>query len=155
MALALSHPAVLSLSAPQLAAYIAALVCCEVIRRPMSVWTPYQVSPEVLTAIEELEPAREALFEAQTAAGMIRWNESLLVDLRFAGIVEAWASGASWADVMGGVDLDDGDMARLLARTVDVLRQAIFLEHLLPYIVPPAREAVRAMDRPPISDLTL
>jgi hypothetical protein len=56
---------------------------------------------------------------------------------------------------MGGVDLDDGDMARLLARTVDVLRQAIFLEHLLPYIVPPAREAVRAMDRPPISDLTL
>jgi hypothetical protein len=43
------------------------------------------VSPEVLTAIEELEPAREALFEAQTAAGMIRWNESLLVDLRFAG----------------------------------------------------------------------
>ena len=44
-----------------------------------------QVSPEVLAAIEELEPAREALFEAQTAAGMTRWNESLLIDLRFAG----------------------------------------------------------------------
>ena len=43
------------------------------------------MSPEVLAAIEELEPAREALFEAQTAAGMTRWNESLLIDLRFAG----------------------------------------------------------------------
>lgn len=43
MALALSHPAAMSLTAPQLAAFIAALVCCEVIRRPMSVWTPYHV----------------------------------------------------------------------------------------------------------------
>jgi hypothetical protein len=43
------------------------------------------VSLEVLDAIDALEPSREALFEAQTAAGMIRWNESLLIDLRFAG----------------------------------------------------------------------
>lgn len=56
---------------------------------------------------------------------------------------------------MEDVDLDDGDMARLLARTVDVLRQALFVEHLLPYIVGPARDAVRGMDRQPISDLTL
>lgn len=134
MAVALSHPSVMNLTGPQLAGYISALVCSEVIRRPMSVWTPYQVgsgqvewkallscarsqpglhpsqslglgpnpctplcplycppllphqvSPEVLAAIEDLEPAREALFEAQTAAGMVRWNESLLIDLRFAG----------------------------------------------------------------------
>jgi hypothetical protein len=43
MALALSHPGVMTLSGPQLAAYIGALVCCDVIRRPMSVWTPYMV----------------------------------------------------------------------------------------------------------------
>ena len=55
---------------------------------------------------------------------------------------------------MAGVDLDDGDMARLLARTVDVLRQALFLEHLLPYLMGPARDAIRGWDRPPISDLT-
>jgi superfamily II RNA helicase len=71
------------------------------------------------------------------------------------GIVEAWAAGASWSDIMADVELDDGDMARLLARTVDVLRQALFLEHLLPYLMGPAREALRGMDRPPISDLTL
>jgi hypothetical protein len=46
---------------------------------------PKKVSSEVLAAIDELEPAREALFDAQTAAGMMRWNESLLIDLRFAG----------------------------------------------------------------------
>ena len=56
---------------------------------------------------------------------------------------------------MSDVDLDDGDMARLFARTVDVLRQALFLDHLLPYILGPARDAVRGMNRQPISDLTL
>ena len=71
------------------------------------------------------------------------------------GIVEAWARGTPWTDIMAGVDLDDGDMARLLARTVDVLRQVLFLEHLLPYVVGPARDAVRAMDRSPISDLAV
>ena len=71
------------------------------------------------------------------------------------GIVEAWAAGASWSDIMSDVDLDDGDMARLFARTVDVLRQALFLDHLLPYILGPARDAVRGMNRQPISDLTL
>ena len=43
MAIALSHPAVMNLTGPQLAAYIGALVCSDVIRRPMTVWTSYQV----------------------------------------------------------------------------------------------------------------
>ncbi|GBF97817.1 DEAD DEAH box helicase [Raphidocelis subcapitata] len=170
LALALSHPAAAGLTGPQLAAYVGALVCAEVIRRPMSVWSPYQVSPEVMAAIEALEPAREALFEAQTAAGMARWNEALLVDLRFAG---APPPSATWrceaprlgcyasrarrvrGGVVGGLDLDDGDLARLLARTADVLRQARFLEGLLPYLAAPARAALRGMDRSPISDLAL
>jgi hypothetical protein len=45
LALALSHPAAADLTGPQLAAYVGALVCAEVIRRPMSVWSPYQVPP--------------------------------------------------------------------------------------------------------------
>lgn len=39
------------------------------------------------------------------------------------GLVEAWAAGASWQEVMADTDLDDGDMARLLARTADMLKQ--------------------------------
>lgn len=40
-----------------------------------------------------------------------------------AGLVEAWAAGASWQEVMADTSLDDGDMARLLARTADMLKQ--------------------------------
>jgi superfamily II RNA helicase len=44
-----------------------------------------------------------------------------------AGLVEAWAGGATWAEVMQDTSLDDGDMARLLARTADMLKQVIRL----------------------------
>jgi hypothetical protein len=47
------------------------------------------VSPEVVAATEDLEPLREELFAAQADAGLTRWNESLMFDLRFAG-ARAW-----------------------------------------------------------------
>eukprot|EP00955_Chlamydomonas_euryale_P040893 351841-Chlamydomonas_euryale.AAC.9 len=56
-------------------------------------------------------------------AGLAHWNDTLLVDLRLAGLVEAWAAGATWAQIMEDSSLDDGDVARLLMRTVDLLRQ--------------------------------
>jgi hypothetical protein len=37
--------------------------------------------------VEELEPVRQAIFEAQTAYGQTRWNEHLAVDLRLAGVL--------------------------------------------------------------------
>ena len=40
-----------------------------------------------------------------------------------AGVVEAWAAGCSWGEVMADCNLDDGDMARLLTRTLDLLKQ--------------------------------
>jgi hypothetical protein len=44
-----------------------------------------QVSDAVVRVIEDLEPTRQAIFEAQTAFGQTRWNEHLAVDLRLAG----------------------------------------------------------------------
>ena len=55
--------------------------------------------------------------------GLSRWNDTLLVDLRLAGLVEAWAAGATWGQIMDDSTLDDGDVARLLMRTSDLLRQ--------------------------------
>ena len=93
MALALSVPGLEQLTGPQLASYLGAILSMEVTRRNLSVWSEYEVSPEVVELIDRLEPLREALFEAQTVAGCERWNEFLLVDFRLAGLVEAWAAG--------------------------------------------------------------
>ena len=71
----------------------------------------------------------------------------------YAGVIEAWAAGSSWADIMKDSSLDDGDIARLLSRTVDVLRHAHFCDGLLINTRIAARKAMRAMNRNPIADL--
>lgn len=54
----------------------------------------------MVAAVEALEPLRGELFEAQTERGLLRLNDCLLVDLRLAGIVQAWAAGAGWQQIM-------------------------------------------------------
>ena len=48
-------------------------------------WAAYPVSPAVEAAVEALEEQRQLLLELQTDAGLVKWNDALLVDLRFAG----------------------------------------------------------------------
>ncbi len=42
-----------------------------------------------------------------------------------AGLVEAWAEGVGWQAVTDDCNLDGGDIARLLSRTTDLLRQVM------------------------------
>ena len=42
------------------------------------------------------------------------------------GLVEAWASGVTWKELMMGCNMDEGDLARLLRRTIDLLAQVWF-----------------------------
>jgi hypothetical protein len=149
LALVLTHAATQSLPAPQLAAVLSAVVAAEAFNRA-GAYVAYDPSPAVAAAVEALEPARAELAALQ---GRARLDTPLSVDLRMAGVVEAWASGASWAEVTADCGLDDGDVARLLMRTVDVARQAAYCEHLLPPLRAEMRKAARAMDRKPISDL--
>ena len=68
------------------------------------------------------------------------------------GLVEAWAAGASWKQLMSDCNLDGGDMARLLNRTVDLLRQTSHCSALTQEVRKAAREAVKSMSRAPITD---
>jgi superfamily II RNA helicase len=48
------------------------------------------------------------------------------LDDRFAGLVEAWASSVTWQELLNNSKLDEGDLARLLRRTIDLLAQVCF-----------------------------
>ena len=48
-----------------------------------------------------------------------------MLDEQFSGMVEAWASGLTWREIMMDCALDDGDFARLLRRTIDLLAQVL------------------------------
>ena len=42
--------------------------------------------------------------------------------------MHAWAKGASWNDVIANTSLDEGDVVRILRRTVDLLAQVPYCE---------------------------
>jgi superfamily II RNA helicase len=50
--------------------------------------------------------------------------------------------------------MDDGDLARLLRRTIDILAQIPKLPDIDPVLQSNAKTASSIMDRPPISELT-
>ena len=150
LAAVLTHEAVQALAPSELAAVLSAVAAGESTLRP-GASAPYPPSRAVLSAVAATEPVRAKLARAQAAAGV---DSPLALDLRLAGVVEAWASGAEWAQAAGdAAGLDAGDVARLMQRTVDLLRQAGGCRALPPGIRRDARRAAAKMYRAPISDL--
>jgi superfamily II RNA helicase len=61
-----------------------------------------------------------------------------------------WARGVPWEDLVSFVGVDEGDLASLVMRTVDHLRQVAGLEETHPDLASTAREAVRLILREPV-----
>ncbi|MCO5574889.1 hypothetical protein L7F22_028683 [Adiantum nelumboides] len=75
------------------------------------------------------------------------------LDDQMAGLVEAWASGVTWRELMTECNLDEGDLARLLRRTIDLLSQVLLLPNVSSDLRKVAALAADLMDRSPISEL--
>jgi superfamily II RNA helicase len=61
-----------------------------------------------------------------------------------------WASEVEWSELKDHVDADEGDMAMMLLRTADHLRQLAALEEEQPELARNARRAVSLIMRPPL-----
>lgn len=73
------------------------------------------------------------------------WLENELM-----GLVEAWARGREWQDLCDQTSLDEGDLVRLLRRTVDVLWQLPYIPGISEMLKQNAKEAIRTMKRFPV-----
>ncbi|XP_020520261.1 DExH-box ATP-dependent RNA helicase DExH15 chloroplastic isoform X2 [Amborella trichopoda] len=80
----------------------------------------YEPSSIVTGTIDYLEEQRRSLLRIQAKHGVEIPCE---LDDQFSGMVEAWASGLTWREIMMDCAMDDGDLARLLRRTIDILSQ--------------------------------
>ncbi|GFP91556.1 dead-box ATP-dependent RNA helicase ise2 chloroplastic [Phtheirospermum japonicum] len=94
---------------------------------------------------------RNSLLQLQEKHGV---KISCCLDSQFSGMVEAWASGLTWREIMMDCAMDEGDLARLLRRTIDLLAQIPKLPDIDPLLKSNAVKASGVMDRPPISELT-
>jgi superfamily II RNA helicase len=61
-----------------------------------------------------------------------------------------WANGTSWETLLRNIPIGEGDMASLIVRTADHLRQVLNLEETHPGIAATAREAMGLILREPV-----
>lgn len=84
-----SHPvaaAVQSLTPPQLAGVLGAILTSENISKPQ-IWVAYEPTAQVVNAIQALEADREQLYKVQVQHGV---QAPLAIDLRLAGTTSGW-----------------------------------------------------------------
>ncbi|XP_023643703.1 DExH-box ATP-dependent RNA helicase DExH15 chloroplastic [Capsella rubella] len=151
LAMVLRNKALVDLKPPQLAGVCASLVSEGIKVRP---WRDnnyiYEPSDTVVDMVNFLEEQRSSLIKLQEKYEVMI---PCCLDVQFSGMVEAWASGLSWKEMMMECAMDEGDLARLLRRTIDLLAQIPKLPDIDPVLQRSAAAAADIMDRPPISEL--
>ncbi|XP_042399064.1 DExH-box ATP-dependent RNA helicase DExH15 chloroplastic-like [Zingiber officinale] len=151
LAMILRNKILLDLKPAQLAAVCGSLVSEGIKLRP---WKSnsyvYEPSKNVIAVLHLFEDQRNSLIQIQENHGVKIPCE---LDGQFSGMVEAWASGLTWREIMMDCAMDEGDLARLLRRTIDLLAQIPKLPDIDPLLQKNAELARDVMDRAPISEL--
>jgi len=134
------------LTPPELAAACGALVTEN--SRPDS-WCTYTPSVVVEAALDELRHLRRDLIKQQHRRDVLVpvWMEYDLV-----GLVEQWAMQTDWTELGRNTSLDEGDIVRIVRRTLDFLSQIPHAPYLNPKLTANAREAVALLNRSPIKE---
>lgn len=151
LAMVLRNRILVDLKPAQLAAVCASVVSEGIKVRP---WENnsyiYEPSSAVINVISVLDEQRSSLLQLQEKHDV---DVSCCLDSQFCGMVEAWASGLTWREMMMDCAMDDGDLARLIRRTIDLLAQIPKLPDIDPVLQGNAKTASDILDRPPISEL--
>ncbi|MEB3184702.1 MAG: DEAD/DEAH box helicase [Cyanobacteriota bacterium] len=119
------------------------------VNRP-DLWCAFPPPPLVEEAMHDLRGLRRELGRQQERAAVafpIWWEPELT------GLVHAWAQGASWSEVIAATTLDEGDVVRVLRRTVDLLAQIPYCELVSQQLRDNARRALKAINRFPVCEL--
>ena len=119
------------------------------VNRP-DLWCAFPPPPPVEEALHDLRGLRRELGRQQERARVafpLWWEPELT------GLVHAWASGASWSELIAATSLDEGDVVRVLRRTVDLLAQIPYCELVTQQLRDNARRALKAINRFPVCEL--
>ncbi|MBD1851791.1 DEAD/DEAH box helicase [Leptolyngbya sp. FACHB-711] len=131
-----------------LAAVCAALVT--EVSRPDN-WTRYEPSGEIGEALSEVWSVRRELLKLQRRYQIAfpAWLESDWI-----GLIEQWALGIEWQELCSHTTLDEGDVVRILRRTVDFLSQVPHVPYIADELKQNARRAIQLIDRFPVNEAT-
>jgi len=112
-------------------------------------WIRYDLSQTVEEALGGLRGIRRQLFQLQR-----RYQIALPVwlELEWIALVEQWALGIEWVELCANTSLDEGDIVRILRRTLDFLSQIPHVPHLPNGLRANANRAIQLIDRFPVNE---
>jgi len=110
-------------------------------------WSNFQVSTQVWEVVQPLQKIRKKLIKTQMNHDV---EVLVLLELELVGLVEEWASGIDWLELCQNTSLDEGDIVRILRRTVDVLWQIPQVPRISPILSDNAKQAIKMLKRFPI-----
>ena len=118
------------------------------VNRP-DLWSGFVPSAVAEESFNNLSNLRMELFRLQERLGIdvpILWSSELM------GLVEFWARGGTWTDLISNTSLDEGDIVRILRRTNDLLSQIPYCETVSRQLRNNAKAAMKLMDRFPVCE---
>ncbi|CAM9848447.1 unnamed protein product [Ascophyllum nodosum] len=148
MALILTRQSIVTLGYTELAALMPA-VLTEYTKPDL--FTMYGPSEGVEKFLEELVPIASELSEVQMIEQV---DQPVRLDGTLCGLVEGWANGCDWSELVASTSLDQGDLCRIIRRSMEMLRQIPVLPGLPAVLKDRARLAAESLDRFPVSDDT-
>lgn len=134
------------LTPPQLAVACAAILTEN--SRPDS-WCNYEISAAAQAALEGLRGLRRELFQQQHRRHL---SVPIWLDYELVGLVEQWAQETEWATLCQNTSLDEGDIVRIIRRTLDFLSQIPHVPNISDRLRLNARMAIAQMNRFPINE---
>jgi len=138
---------------------LAATMCALVTETPRpDSWTNYSPAEEVIEALLQLKGTRQSLLKLQYRYNIVLpiWPEYKFLDKivgGLMGLVEQWALGISWTELCTNTSLDEGDVVRILRRTVDILSQIPHVPTVPNSLRVNAIRAIQLLDRFPVNEV--
>ena len=148
LAMVLRHEGLTALTPAQLGAVISSVVVDGF--KMQNAYFKNRPSEGVFATCTDLDKLSWGLKLVQAETGV---DFPVFLSREAGGLVESWASGVSWRDLCKETSLEQGDVCRLLRRTVETLRQIPLAYGVEPAVVQLAVKAAELMDRFPVADM--
>jgi superfamily II RNA helicase len=134
------------LDPPDLAAIIQAI--CVDVRRP-NLWCNFKPSLKVIDVFNELDGLRKLVASQQNKLYI---EIPIYLETELTGIISEWARGKKWQDLVFNTSLDEGDVVRIIRRSIDVLSQVQYCIGVSNKLKTKAKLALKAINRFPVSE---
>ena len=126
-----------------------ASVVCAITTEDMraDLYSRLPLSPNVRKRLNKIKDIKRDLDKKQKKYDV---EDPMYINAFYSPLIEMWATGSEWDDIIDQIDMGEGDIVRCFKRVIDVLRQFCTISNIPEDLVFTAREAIDLIQKSPI-----